>query len=265
MGSKGFNDLTLTTKRMLFENFETVISYVSISDILRADTVLAILSLMEFGDLVTAQVVLKKSLSLYDSRVLQTHPFPMTRPVIHETLSLVGPNRVHGNTAITSQQHIPTDSMSAHIDHDVYLCSCAAFAKTWHDRSRILLEGKCSFLDRMIGNTHMICLEHKHRDDTKHRRGWSVPARRSGWSLGSFQCVGGANDGISCEVSAEQRFTYCPNGACIAGTRSFSGSWIFGIVFSMFVSLAMGVISFAMKLSADHRRRKRQRQAQYAA
>mmetsp|Transcript_48814 Transcript_48814/g.153239 ORF Transcript_48814/g.153239 Transcript_48814/m.153239 type:complete len:240 (-) Transcript_48814:948-1667(-) len=160
-----------------------------------------------------------------------------------------------------SVHSFPPDFRLIHTKDTEYVCACHSAASI---ADQEFFFGNCSLVDRISGRNRILCMRIlQEGDQAEHARGGRLRfsiTRRSGWSLGSFQCVEGVNDGISCEVNTGQRYTYCPNGACIAGSRKFFASWIFGIVFALFVSVAMGIISLAMKISADHRRKKRERQ-----
>lgn len=85
-----------------------------------------------------------------------------------------------------------------------------------------------------------------------------------------FICVGGSRAGDPCagnvsSLTAEALELLCPGGgACVqsGGVRGgIAASWSFGAILGAFVVVGMSLIALGMKISADHRRKKRARQA----
>ena len=84
-----------------------------------------------------------------------------------------------------------------------------------------------------------------------------------------FICVGGSRAGQPCAgnvstLTSDQLELVCPGGGSCVVNGEFGGgilgSWSFGAILGAFVLAAMAAIAVAMKMSADHRRKKRARE-----
>jgi len=85
-----------------------------------------------------------------------------------------------------------------------------------------------------------------------------------------FICVGGSAAGERCAgnastVSAEITEFVCPGGGSCVMSGGVGGgiaaSWTFGAILGVFVVAGMSAIAIGMKLSADHRRKKRAKES----
>jgi hypothetical protein len=85
-----------------------------------------------------------------------------------------------------------------------------------------------------------------------------------------FICVGGSNAGQPCAGDAssftpEQAEMLCPGGgSCVKSGDvgvGITGQWSFGAIIGAFLVAGMAVIAVGMKVSADHRRKKRSKEA----
>jgi hypothetical protein len=81
-----------------------------------------------------------------------------------------------------------------------------------------------------------------------------------------FTCVGGSQDGLPCAgnasaMSAAQAELSCPGGGACVFSGGLGGgvdaSWSLGAILGAFVVVGMAAVAVGMKMSADHRRKKR--------
>ena len=88
-----------------------------------------------------------------------------------------------------------------------------------------------------------------------------VPSAQEG-----FTCVGGSYDGLPCAGNASsmtptQAELACPGGGTCVFTGGLGGgisaSWSLGAILGAFVVAGMAAVAVGMKVSADHRRKKR--------